>query len=78
MKILKIKPLMAVFLVLLLSACGQKGPLIVDPVEPAATTQEALPNEISPTDGTESESEAESETESDSNSESESETPDAG
>lgn len=54
---------MALLLVLSVSACGQKGPLIVDPVEPAATTQEVLPNEISPSDGTETESEAETETE---------------
>ncbi len=42
-----------------LSACGQKGPLIVDrPPEDITRTQEGLPNEISPDDGSESESEA--------------------
>ena len=42
-----------------ISACGQKGPLIVDrPPEDVIRTQEGLPNEISPDDGSESEAEA--------------------
>jgi hypothetical protein len=49
---------------LLISACGQKGPLIVDrPPEDLTRTQEGLPNEISPDDGSESESEADVEVE---------------
>lgn len=44
---------------LFISACGQKGPLIVDrPPEDITRTQEGLPNEISPDDGSESEAEA--------------------
>ncbi len=44
---------------ILISACGQKGPLIVDrPPEDLTRTQEGLPNEISPDDGSESEAEA--------------------
>ena len=44
---------------LIISACGKKGPLIVDrPPEDFIRTQEGLPNEISPDDGSDSESEA--------------------
>ena len=44
--------------VLGLSACGQKGPLIVERTnDEVRSSQEGLPNEISPSDGSESESE---------------------
>ena len=44
---------------IIISACGQKGPLIVDRApEDFTRTQEGLPNEISPVDGSETDSEA--------------------
>ena len=54
----KLLILVASLIVIGLSACGQKGPLIVERTNnEASSSQEGLPNEISPSDGSESESE---------------------